>query len=205
MELSENQTKVLKALQDDPRTSMRSLAEKADVSTPTASNIVDELEKMGIVKGYRTVLDTSKLGLYTFHVNMEIDVHKSEEIVEKIVDIEEINELVELDGSDLFAKVVVPSLDELDDVTRNLKGIEGVFRLNVARETGRLKAPSSAPLETVSDLDIDCYYCNKTIQGTPVKLDMDGRKHYLCCETCASEYKEKYLRLKEKSRLDNFS
>ncbi len=43
--LSENQTKVLKPLQDDPRTSMRSLAEKADVSTPTNSNIVDELER----------------------------------------------------------------------------------------------------------------------------------------------------------------
>ncbi len=201
MELSENQTKVLKALQNDPRASMRSLAEKADVSTPTFSNIVDELEKMGIVKGYRTVLDTRKLGLYTFHVSMEIDVHKSEEIVEKITEIVEINELVELDGSDLFAKVIVQSLDELDDVTRVLKGIEGVIRLDVARETGCLKDPSTVPLETVSNLDIDCYYCKKTIQGTPVKLDMDGRKHYLCCETCASEYKEKYQRLKEESKI----
>ncbi len=199
MELSENQIKVLKALQDDPRTSMRSLAKKADVSTPTASNIVDELEKMGIVKGYRTVLDTDKLGMYTFHITMEVDVHRAEEIAEKIADMEEINELVELDGSDLFAKVVVPSLDELDDVTRNLKGIEGVMRLKVSRETGCLKDSSTVPLETVSNLDIDCYYCKKTIQGTPVKLDMDGRKHYLCCETCASEYKEKYQKFKEKA------
>ncbi|MGM0406067.1 MAG: winged helix-turn-helix transcriptional regulator [Thermoplasmatota archaeon] len=199
MELSENQIKVLKALQDDPRTSMRSLAEKADVSTPTASNIVDELEKMGIVKGYRTVLDTGKLGLYTFHITMEVDVHSTEEIVEKIVDMEEINELFELDGSDMFAKVIVSSLDELDDITRDLKGIQGVIRLNVSRETNCLKDSSTIRLETVYNLDIDCYYCKKTIQGTPVKLDMDGRKHYLCCETCASEYKEKYQKLKEKA------
>ncbi|MFO7791800.1 MAG: winged helix-turn-helix transcriptional regulator [Candidatus Saliniplasma sp.] len=199
MELSENQIKVLKALQDDPRTSMRSLAEKADVSTPTASNIVDELEKMGIVRGYRTVLDTGKLGLYTFHITMEVDVHRTDVIFEKIADMEEVDELFELDGSDLFAKVIVSSLNELDDVTRKLKGIEGVIRLDVSRETDRLKDSSTVPLETVSDLDIDCYYCKKTIRGTPVKLDIDGRKHYLCCETCASEYKEKYQKLKEKA------
>ncbi|MFW5898562.1 MAG: winged helix-turn-helix transcriptional regulator [Candidatus Saliniplasma sp.] len=199
MELSENQAKVLMALQEDARISMRTLADRSGVSTPTASTIVDELEDMGIIKGYRAILDTGKLGLYTFYITMEVDVHMMEDVSEEIDEIVEVNELVELDNSDLFAKVIVHSLEELDDITRELKEIEGILRLKVSRVTGRIKESFKVPLDTVSDLGIDCYYCKKNIEGTPVKLNMDGKKHYLCCETCASEYKEKYQKLKEKA------
>ena len=40
------------------------------------------------------------------------------------------------------------------------------------------------------------YYCKKPIYDNPVKLKLDGKDHYLCCQSCARLFKEKYERIK---------
>ncbi len=46
---------------------------------------------------------------------------------------------------------------------------------------------------------IDCYYCKKPMLEAPVKIRMDGREHYMCCDSCARLYREKYQKLKDGS------
>jgi len=49
-------------LQEDCRLSFNKIAHKLGISVGTAFNHVKNLEKKGILKGYTTILDTTKLG-----------------------------------------------------------------------------------------------------------------------------------------------
>ncbi len=199
MELSETQANILGVLQEDARVSMRTLANKVDVSTPTASSTVKDLEDMGVIRGYLTLLDTRKLGIHTFYLRIEADLDISDSVVESMIAINEVHKLGELEGGALFAVVKVPSLDVLDDVMKCLKKTEGVEKLKVSRVTKEFKSSGTITPDALTDLSIDCFYCKKKIAGSPVKLELDHRKHYLCCGVCASEYEAKYNRLKEKA------
>ncbi len=199
MELSETQAKVLEILQEDPRISMRRLAHRVGVSTPTASATVKELEELGVISGYKTLLDAGKLGLHTFHLRIHGDLRSWEDLVESIVGINEVHTLRELDDGSLLAEVLVPSLDILDGIMRRLRVLVGVEKLEVSRVTGEFKNSGTVQTDAATGLSIDCFYCKKKIAGNPVKLELDHRKHYLCCRVCASEYEAKYSRLKDKA------
>jgi Lrp/AsnC family transcriptional regulator for asnA, asnC and gidA len=53
---------IITLLQEDSRLSFNKIARKLGVSVGTAYNRIKNLEAIGIVKGYTTVLDPSKLG-----------------------------------------------------------------------------------------------------------------------------------------------
>ncbi len=201
MELTEVQAKILDELMRDPRASMRTISDRVGVSTPTVSNMVKELEEMGIIKGYRTELDTFKLGLHIFYIKIDLDLQKIHEIIEGLRTMEYLYALRELDGGGLFLEIVVPSLRVLDETVINIKKMEGVVKLKVSRVTKEFGPMRIISLDAVHDISIDCFYCKKGIEGTPVKFEIDGKKHYVCCDVCASEYKEKYRRVKDRSEL----
>jgi len=57
--------RILSALEDDGRISNVALAEKVALSPSACLRRVQELERKGIIAGYRAVLDRSKIGLGT--------------------------------------------------------------------------------------------------------------------------------------------
>jgi DNA-binding Lrp family transcriptional regulator len=54
--------KILNALLDDGRASLRSLGEDLDVSVTTVSNHISNLEDDGVIEGYAPIVDYSELG-----------------------------------------------------------------------------------------------------------------------------------------------
>ena len=54
--------KILNALLDDGRASLRSLGEDLDVSVTTVSNHISNLEDDGVIEGYAPVVDYGELG-----------------------------------------------------------------------------------------------------------------------------------------------
>ena len=54
--------KILNALLDDGRASLRSLGGDLDVSVTTVSNHISNLEEDGVIKGYAPIVDYSELG-----------------------------------------------------------------------------------------------------------------------------------------------
>jgi DNA-binding Lrp family transcriptional regulator len=54
--------KLINALLEDGRASLRSLAERLDVSVTTVSNHLSDLEEEGIIKGYTPQVDYGALG-----------------------------------------------------------------------------------------------------------------------------------------------
>lgn len=54
--------RLVRALQEDARRSLRALAEELDVSTSTVRNHLEDLEGRGVVTGYKPVVDYAALG-----------------------------------------------------------------------------------------------------------------------------------------------
>ena len=54
---------LIQALQEDGRRSHRQIASSLGVATSTVSNRIRDMEKRGVITGYRPVLDYEKLGL----------------------------------------------------------------------------------------------------------------------------------------------
>jgi len=75
MELDEIDKKVLNALIENSKLSLREIAKKADVSVATAMHRVNNLEKEGIIKKYTTLVDYPKLG-YDVEVLIEVRISK---------------------------------------------------------------------------------------------------------------------------------
>ena len=55
--------KLVNALLDDGRASLRSLGEDLDVSVTTVSNHISTLEEDGVIEGYTPVVDYGEVGL----------------------------------------------------------------------------------------------------------------------------------------------
>jgi Lrp/AsnC family leucine-responsive transcriptional regulator len=68
--------KILRALSADARQSNLHLAEKVGLSPSACLRRVQELERSGVIKGYRAVLDPAKLGLgFLAYVTVGLNSH----------------------------------------------------------------------------------------------------------------------------------
>ncbi len=82
MELSNTDIKVLNALVDNSRLSLRQIASKIGVSVATVMHHINKLEKEKIIKSYTAELDYEKIG-YDIEVVIEIRISKG-----KLLDVE---------------------------------------------------------------------------------------------------------------------
>ena len=56
--------KILKLLQENARTSLKTIAEKTFLSSPAVSSRIERMEREGIILGYEAQVDPSKLGYH---------------------------------------------------------------------------------------------------------------------------------------------
>ena len=65
--------KILKILQDNARTSLKTIAEKTFLSSPAVSARIEKLEKDGIIAGYHALVDPMKLGYHIIaFINLDV-------------------------------------------------------------------------------------------------------------------------------------
>ena len=63
MKLDQIDKKILMELQIDGRATASNIAEKIDLSVAAAADRIKKLQELGVIKGFRAVLDTNILGL----------------------------------------------------------------------------------------------------------------------------------------------
>lgn len=65
--------KILKILQENARTSLKTIAEKTFLSSPAVSARIEKLEKDGIISGYHAMIDPMKLGYHIIaFINLDV-------------------------------------------------------------------------------------------------------------------------------------
>jgi DNA-binding Lrp family transcriptional regulator len=77
--------KLVNALLDDGRASLRSLGEDLDVSVTTVSNHISDLEDEGIIQGYAPIVDYGELGYdVTAVIQMKVEGSALPEITDRL-------------------------------------------------------------------------------------------------------------------------
>jgi len=200
MKLDETEMKILIELQKDGRVSRRVLADRIDVSTPTVSSKIEKLENMGIIEGFTVDIDHRKMGFQKYFFKIESEGKTEEEIRDVFVEFERFRKIEKLEGEGHLITLFVSDFSQLDKATEYLENKEGFKIEDMWRaQEEQIKAPQ-IPLDENVPLDIACYYCNKPIQGEPVKWKKDGKEHYFCCPSCEELYEEKYDRLQKRKK-----
>ncbi|MBF9032984.1 winged helix-turn-helix transcriptional regulator [Rhodobacterales bacterium HKCCE2091] len=77
MELTEADTRILRALQRDGRISNQDLAERARMSASSCWRRVRDLEAAGVITGYRATIDPEACGM-DFHALVQVELSRHE-------------------------------------------------------------------------------------------------------------------------------
>ena len=92
-ELDELDLKILRLLQNDARISLKSIAERVFVSTPTVAARIEEMTERGIIKGYYTEIDNSVFeNVIKAYIDMEVSPSIKEKLYEYLRAAPQVNE-----------------------------------------------------------------------------------------------------------------
>lgn len=145
--------KILTELQANGQLSKVKLAEAIGLSVSPCWERVKKLEKTGIIKGYRAVIDVNKVVRHaTILVEVTLKQHRSEDFQRFERAIAEMPEVVECyaigGGADYVMKIMAPDIDRyqrmIDDMLVSDIGIDRYFTYIV---TKNVKNPVGAPLQ----------------------------------------------------------
>ncbi len=197
MKLEQVDVKILEILQKDGRASFRDIAKKVGVTTPTVSSKVSMYEQMGIIKGFGAYLDTDALGEISIILSIKCKPSDVPKLAEKLKGLEEVREVYLMGGSWVNLKVTLTDIMHLNQFISELTTVEEILDYDYKTIVSTIKEDPRSVLSEGMNAVLTCFYCRKPMHDKPVKLKMDGRDHFLCCNTCAKEYKKKYEKLKE--------
>jgi DNA-binding Lrp family transcriptional regulator len=197
MEIDDTDAKILQMLQSDARLSFREIAKKTGVSTPTVSARVKALEEQGVIRRYSADIDPQAVNETISILTVECKPRDLESVSDLLSKQENVREVMVLSGAKVTARLVFESEGKLDTFLHWLEELEQIDRYNMDRAVRIVKKDPDAIVTDGIQIVIPCYECRKPIKDQPVTTKMDGRTHYLCCESCLKLYKERYERLKK--------
>ena len=199
MELDPVDIRILELLIENGRLSYREMAKKVGVTTPTVSSKVEHLMDMGLIEGYTTVINPEMLDQMTILLTAECKPSDLQAVLDRLGEVEEVRELYAVDGTRVHAKVTVKDQAHLNSFLEGLGKVQQITSYKYQTVTRTVKEGPRAMLHDRQNVVVNCYYCGKPIYDDPVKIKMDGKDHFLCCQSCARLYKEKYEKLKAKA------
>lgn len=199
MELDKIDIKILKILQEDGRASFREIAKKVGVTTPTVSSKIGMYEQMGILRGFRAQLNSEALGETSLLLTIKCKPSDATGLAAKLKEFAEVREVYIVGGSWIYCKVTLTDASHLGDFISGLTEIKEILDYDYKQIMSTVKEEHRAVLSEGVNAVLTCFYCKKPMHDKPVKLKMDGKDHFLCCEVCAREYKKKYEKLKARA------
>jgi DNA-binding Lrp family transcriptional regulator len=114
--------RLINALLDDGRASLRSLAERLDVSVTTVSNHLSDLEERGVIRGYTPKVDYDELGYdVTAVIQLKVEGSALPEITDRLKDHQQMVSVYEVTGDhDVIAIGKFKDTDAMNDQIKEL-------------------------------------------------------------------------------------
>lgn len=149
---------ILKELQADGSITNVELARRVGLSAPPCLRRVRALEKAGIIKAYRAMLDPKALGLEIVCFAMvQLSVQGKAELQafqERVKDWSVVRECWTLSGDiDFILKCVAPNLNAFQNFVLDLTGLANVRNVRTALALDMVKDEALVPLDDVPKVD----------------------------------------------------
>lgn len=115
-------SKLVNALLDDGRASLRSLAEQLDVSVTTVSNHLSALEEEGAITGYTPKIDYGMLGYdVTAILQLKVEGNALPDVTERLEDHEQMLSVYEVTGD--YDIIAVGKFRDTDEMNEGIKSL----------------------------------------------------------------------------------
>ncbi len=138
--LSKKDEKILELLRKNAKLSSKHISEQTGIPITTVHNRVKKLEKSGIIKGYRAIVDSRKTGrsIHAF-VQVELNYKHDASAMKRIAAMPEVEEWYLVTGvTDAILRVSASDVEELNDFLvhrlKNVKGVEKTLTSLVLKE-----------------------------------------------------------------------
>ncbi len=201
MDLDATDRGILRCLQEDARSSLRTIAKKVGVSVPTVSARLRNLEAIGIVRGYRVVLDPERLDETVMALVVRTRARATRDVADSIARTSWARRVLTGRPGWILVDATALRHDRVHAIRREITSIPGVVRIQEYGSLQTVKDESAAILTDRLTTTLACFECKGPIHGEPVRARRDGRYHYFCCTTCRRLYLERYARIRSASRV----
>ncbi len=114
--------KLVNALLQDGRASLRSLAEDLDVSVTTVSNHLSDLEEDGVIKGFSPIVDYDALGYdVTAILHLKVEGNALPEVSDRLLEHRQMISVYEVTGDhDIIA---IGKFEDTDGMNEQIKAL----------------------------------------------------------------------------------
>ena len=121
---------ILKLLSEDSRQSYRELAKQLDLSHVSVSNKVKNLEEIGVIKGYTTIIDPDKMNYYPVCLRISASQGGNlSEIGDEVADFPEVNVVMRVSGDcELLALAMCETREQALKLLDEINEIEGIAK-----------------------------------------------------------------------------
>jgi len=153
LKLDKRDVKILKMLQEDGRASYSSLARELNISEAAVYSRVNRLLREGVIKGFTTILDDSKLNLNIgAFIGLRASPAKYDQVLNQLAAFPEIVEIHDVTG-DYYAilKVKTRSKEELASLLDRIGRLEGVVSTDTRLILRTIKETITVPLERLEE------------------------------------------------------
>lgn len=149
------EARLIRALQEGARQSLRELARKLDVSPSTVKNRLDDLTERGVITGFRPVVDYAKLGYGLVAVTrIKARGDALPRIVQALVDDPYLTHVYEITGE--FDVLVIGRFRNETEMNREIKrmlSLEGIEGTNTSVVLSAPKEQVDVELELEADTE----------------------------------------------------
>ncbi|MDX1744906.1 MAG: HTH-type transcriptional regulator Lrp [Halobacteriales archaeon] len=114
--------RLINALLNDGRASLRSLAEDLDVSVTTVSNHLADLEETGVIQGYTPIVDYEQVGYdVTAIIQLKVEGNALPDITDRLLSHRQMISVYEVTGDyDIIAVAKFLDTDGMNDQIKSL-------------------------------------------------------------------------------------
>ncbi len=200
MDLDATDAAILRALQEDARASLRTIARRVGVSVPTVSARLRNLKALGIVRGYRVLLDPERLDETTLALTVRTQPGSMEAVADALARLGWARRVLTGPAGWILVDATVARRGDVDRIREQAASIKDVVDVQEYSGLRAVKDEPPAILSGPLSTSLTCFECGGPIRGYPVTVRRDGRYHYFCCHTCERLYLERYGRIKAAAR-----
>ncbi len=195
LQLDEKDERILGVLMEDGRASLRQIAQRTSMTTPTVSAHFARMKKGGLIKRFVPILSPDSLqhGVSAM-VTLQVEASTVERVTRALARLPEVGHVYTMTGQTVALKLALDEVQELEPFLRtSILNKPGVSLISSQIITSVVKEePPSSPPRLLS-MNLSCDYCQGEVRSRrPYTISVGSSHYYFCCKTCRREYLEKY-------------
>lgn len=192
--LDETDFEILRLLTENARRPYREIAEAVDLSSPSVSDRVSRLQKLGIIRRFTLDLDRSKLrGGVPVLVELSVRPDAAEDIRDTLTLTDGLEHVFMASDPRVFFQSRLPQADVRTFLTETFDSDE--LDAITDYEVVVLTSADWTPQVGGTDLAVTCAQCGNEVDDSGETLQLSGDLYYLCCPSCKDQFEARYEKL----------